>query len=67
MAIQKNIDETADHSRTWGDYSFYLALIFTLTGGHSEKLGSLVTLEYRVIAASVLLLSPLPLEATQYP
>jgi len=42
MVIQKNIDETADHS---------------------GKLGSLVTLEYRVIATSILLSSPLLLEA----
>ena len=53
------------HSRTWGNYSFYLTLIFTLTGGYLGKLGSLVTLEYRAIAASILLSSPLPLEATQ--
>jgi len=44
MVIQKNIDETADHS---------------------GKLGSLVTLEYRVIVTSILLSSPLLLEAIQ--
>jgi len=53
------------HSRAWGNYSFYLTLIFTLTEGYLGKLGSLVTLEYRVIAASVLLSSPLPLKAIQ--